>query len=127
MRDGIRVLLIDPFVEEAEMYRTFLQCGGFSVTVCADSALACQTAEEQRPDVVVTRLRQQSSLTGIQVAQRLKSTPATQAVPVVIISTSILTTDREAAAAAGCDAYVPLPCPPDKLAAELRRLLGIRV
>ena len=83
------LVLADP---KAEAFRSW-KCSKMG---CCDSALACQIAEEQCPDVVVTRLRQQSSMTGIEVAQRLKSSPATREIPVVIITTSILSTHREA-------------------------------
>ena len=120
-----RVLMIDPFVDEGEMYGEYLRSSGFVVDIRRDPVDGLRAAVCSQPDIVVTRLRQTSRvLNGIGILRRLKQDVDTSEIPVVIITTSNLPADRAAAAAAACDAYLLLPVTPPELAQELRRLLG---
>jgi DNA-binding response OmpR family regulator len=64
------------------------------------------------------------SLDGVELTRRLRMQNATARIPIVIITTSIGREDRHAAWQAGCNSYLQLPCLPDTLVAEVRRLTG---
>ena len=120
----VSVLLLDPFVDEGEMYSEYLRSQGFDVRLHHVAAAGLREVVEARPDIVVTRLRQEhSELDGVAITRLLKGDEATRHIPVVIITTSMLASDERAAAEAACDAYLVLPVSPDVLASELRRLL----
>ena len=118
-----RVLLIDPYGDEGDMYAEYLRTVGFEVECCVEAVDGLRSAADRAPDIVVTRLRQfDPLLNGIRIARRLKRSGSTRHVPVVIITTSTLAADREAGTVAS-DAYLLLPVTPNELAAQLRRLL----
>jgi CheY-like chemotaxis protein len=122
------VFVLDVFDDEAAMYVEYLHAMGFDVQSCRDAAEALVAIERRPPDVVVTRLRQTTSaLTGIDVVRRVKQNPRTSAVPVLMITSSMLATDRRAAEEVRCDAYMVLPVLPDELVAQIRQLLTARV
>jgi CheY-like chemotaxis protein len=54
----------------------------------------------------------------------MKREPSTADVPVVVLSASVMTSDKEAAAEAGCAAFVEKPILPDDVVALVRRLLA---
>lgn len=121
----LRVLFVDPFRDESEMYEAFLRPEGFDVELYADAALARQAALDRPPDVVLARLRQSDPhFDGLDLTRALKGHPITRHVPTVLITTSIAGRDREAASDAGCDSYILLPCDPHEVAAELRRVVA---
>ena len=116
-----RLLLVDSFPDESDLYSEFLAHCGFRVQTSdrTDDALAAALAEP--PDVVVTRLRQSAGqLDGIQFTSRLRCVRRTRDVPVVLITTSILPSDYEAAREAGCNRVVVLPATPDELLVEVQ-------
>ena len=120
----ISVLLLDPFVDEGEMYSEYLRSQGFDVRLHRLASAGLRDVVEASPDIIVTRLRQEhSELDGVEITRQLKRDEATRHIPVVIITTSMLASDERAAAEAACDAYLVLPVSPDMLARELRRLL----
>jgi two-component system cell cycle response regulator DivK len=124
MSHCLRALFIDPFADETEMYATFLGLRGFDVQVSDDVDEGCCTALSKVPDVIVARLRQaRAEVSGLDVLDRVKHDPTTESIPVVILSTSILPRDEQAAVAGGCAGYVRLPCTPEDLASELRRVV----
>ena len=121
--DRVRVLLLDPFADERDMYSEYLRLVGFDVVVPPNPKAGLRTAAQHPPDVIVTHLRlADSSLNGIDVLKQVKGNRTTRHVRVVIITTSIQHSDARTAAAAHCDAYLLLPLGPDALAEAIHRL-----
>jgi DNA-binding response OmpR family regulator len=119
----LRVLIVDPFLEEAEMYRDFLRHEGLDASAVTDAARALDVARASRPDVLVARLPQgDPTLSTLDLLRLFRAHAATRHKPVLVLATSIELADREAALAAGCDSYVMLPFDPEALSEEVRRL-----
>jgi CheY-like chemotaxis protein len=60
---------------------------------------------------------------GVELTARLKATPATAELPVLIVSASAQRRDFELARGAGADGYLTKPFAPDELLAEVARLI----
>lgn len=120
------VLLVDVFRDECEMYAEYLESRGFAVTVWLGPGSALEMAKATGPDVVVTRIRQpKPQLDGIELTAAIKNDPVMRRMAVVVITTSILSQDEEAARAAGCDSYMVLPKTPDELANQILAILSV--
>ena len=65
-------------------------------------------------------------LDGVELTAKLKATPATQDIPILIVSASAQRRDFELAQGAGADGYLTKPFAPDELLAEVERLVGRR-
>lgn len=123
--DFPRVLLLDVFEDEGEMYARYLRTVGFDVQVYRWPIHAFAAIAARAPDVIVTRLPQAGPVDGIEFTRRLRLREGTAGVPVVMITSSMLPADRDAALAAGSDAYLVLPMLPDQLEAAIRRVLSV--
>jgi CheY-like chemotaxis protein len=62
-------------------------------------------------------------LDGVELTARLKATPATARLPILIVSASAQRRDFELARGAGADGYLTKPFDPDTLLAEVARLI----
>ena len=60
---------------------------------------------------------------GVELTARLKATPATAEIPILIVSASAQRRDFELARGAGADGYLTKPFAPDELLAEVARLI----
>jgi DNA-binding response OmpR family regulator len=101
-----------------------LRAAGFEVRAFSDSEQAARAALQLAPSVIVTRIGQLHSFDFVELTRRLREQNATPRIPIVIMTTSIRREDRRAARQAGCNSYLQLPCLPDELVAEVRRLTG---
>jgi CheY-like chemotaxis protein len=120
-----RLLLVDGFQDEAEMYSEFFAHCGFRVQTCDRTEDAFTAALAEPPDIVVTRIRQSTGQRdGIHLTARLRRASQTRDVPVVIITTSILRSDYAAARSAGCNRVVVLPVTPEELLDEIQAAIG---
>ena len=66
-------------------------------------------------------------LDGVELTARLKATPSTADIPILIVSASAQRRDFELAQGAGADGYLTKPFAPEDLLAEVERLIGQRV
>jgi DNA-binding response OmpR family regulator len=118
------VLLVSQIDDERDIYGDALRDAGFSVHTCDDLTHVVHEAAATRPEVIIIRIVPWASLDGAELVRRVKKDACG---PGVIITTAQIEPDFQAKAAnAGCDGYLLLPCLPDDLTAEVRRVLAGR-
>jgi two-component system cell cycle response regulator DivK len=117
-----RILLVDDFPDNREMYALYLEYAGFEVAEAATGYEALAQAFAQIPDLIVMDLSL-PGLDGWEATRRLKSDPRTSQIPVLALTGHALDGYSQGARDAGCDAFVIKPCLPEELAAEIRTLL----
>ncbi len=111
----------DPFV--GAMVRHRLARAGFAVRQAADGAQGLAAVAEAEPSVVVLDLNL-PELNGFQFLERLRSDPATHAVPVLVLTASGAEKDLVRAFSIGANDYLVKPFSPTELVARVQRLVG---
>ena len=117
------VLLVEDQLELREMYVQQLELGGFDVIEAENGADAVTNTAAHIPDVVLMDLSL-PVLDGWEATRRLKADARTAHIPVVALTAHDGSGELERATNAGCDWFVPKPCPPDALITEIRRVLA---
>jgi two-component system, cell cycle response regulator DivK len=118
-----RALVVDDDAEQRDIYVTILRFHGYEILEAADGETAVQYALRERPHVVLM----DAVLPGVdgwEATGRLKATPETAAIPVIMITAHALEADRARGAAVGVDRFLAKPCVPDEMLEEVRRLIG---
>ena len=114
-------------VEDNEMNRDMLTRRlvrrGWSVSVAEDGEAALRVVAEVCPDIVLMDMGL-PVLDGWEATRRLKADPATAGIPVIALTAHAMSTDRDAALAAGCDDYETKPIDLDRLLAAMQRLMA---
>jgi serine phosphatase RsbU (regulator of sigma subunit)/DNA-binding NarL/FixJ family response regulator len=117
------VLVVDD--SEATRYVTasWLRRAGYAVVEAGTGAEALRRVAEQPIDLVVLDVNL-PDVSGLDVCERIKSDPATAAVPVLHLSaTAIEVSQRAMGLDRGADAYLVEPVAPEELLASVRALL----
>ena len=83
--DDVRVLFVEDDASVAQMYRLKLELDGYTVDVAGDGLVALEKARSSRPDIIFLDIRL-PKLDGLAVLEALRADPATEAIPVVILS-----------------------------------------
>jgi CheY-like chemotaxis protein len=117
------VLIVHPHADTREMCREYLRQSGWSVLEAADGESALQFIAHV--DVVVTELRLDGALDGTKLIRRIRQEQVAD-MPIIVMTAHVFPSDRQDARAAGCDAFLSIPCPPERLALEIRRVLEVR-
>jgi CheY-like chemotaxis protein len=117
------VLLVEDQSELREMYVQQLELSGFDVIEAGNGADALSHTATHRPDVVLMDLSL-PILDGWEATRRLKNDARTAHIPVVALTAHDESGELQRATSAGCDWFVPKPCPPDALITEILRVLA---
>jgi two-component system, cell cycle response regulator DivK len=113
------ILIVDDFEDSREMYGVVLSEEGFQVDSAADGREGLDKAARLSPDVILMDLSL-PDIDGWEAIRRLKQGEQTKHIPVVLLTAY----DLPPTPVAGCDGVLIKPCRPDKMVAEIRRLLG---
>jgi DNA-binding response OmpR family regulator len=115
-----RILLVNCFNDEREMYVEYLQFAGFDALHECDPDAALAMAVTQRPDVVITDILLPGHPDGLELIRRLRGNPRTARASVIVLTGLVTPEYRAHAARAGCDMFLVKPCLPETLAFEIR-------
>lgn len=116
------VLIAEDQSELRQLYVQHLYLSGFDVIEAENGVEAIARTTAQRPDVVLMDLSL-PVMDGWEATRRLKGDVRTAHIPVVALTAHDGSGELQRATRAGCDWFVPKPCPPDALIAEIRRVL----
>jgi two-component system cell cycle response regulator DivK len=116
-------LLVQPERDDRDMYAEYLRHAGLIPIVVSHAVPALALAPDA--DVVVTALLLPGHMDGIALIGQLRHQGPTKHIPIIVLTSSAWDTERDRALAAGADVFLPKPCLPDRLLAEIRRLLAL--
>ena len=117
-----RILLVEDNEMNRDMLSRRLARQGHEVLIAVDGAVGVAMALAERPDLVLMDMSL-PVLDGWEATQRLKSHPATRAIPVIALTAHAMAADKEKALAAGCDDYDTKPIELPRLLEKMNRLL----
>ena len=118
-----RILMVDDFQDNREMYAAYLRHAGFVVEEAVTGTEALDRAFATTPDLIVMDLSL-PGMDGWEATRRLKADARTKHIPIVVVSGHALEGSVKSAQAAGCDAFLRKPCLPNALLAEVKTLLA---
>jgi two-component system, OmpR family, alkaline phosphatase synthesis response regulator PhoP len=117
-----RILIVEDEEEIRELVRYNLERQGYRVVLAASGEEAIRTIRQEAPDLVVLDLML-PAMDGWEVCRQLKRDPATQAIPVVMLTAKSDETDMVTGLELGADDYIAKPFSPRVLTARLRAVL----
>ena len=123
MRVKPLILLVEDQSELRRMYAQQLELSGFDVIEAGNGEDALTRTAADSPDVALMDLSR-PVLDGWEATRRLKTDERTAHIPIVALTAHDESGDLQRATRAGCDWFVPKPCPPDALVVEIRRVLA---
>jgi CheY-like chemotaxis protein len=115
-------LVVDDSPEMRMVISALCRRLGLEVVAVRDGASALEAVVETRPDIVCLDLML-PTMSGLEVCERLKASPDTAGIPVVIASARTYPQDRAEAELVGADAYITKPIDPELFSARVRSLL----
>jgi CheY-like chemotaxis protein len=116
------VLLVESDSDAHEMYAEYLRIVGLHTVVIDDTGDALALAHTA--DVIVTGIRVHGPFDGLELVRRLRQSNGTRDTPIIVLTACAFESDQQRALAAGCDAFLPKPCLPDRVYSEIRAVLG---
>lgn len=104
-----RILVAEDSPTQAEHLRAMLEAEGFEVASAANARAALALIAGESFDLVLTDVTMPGVLNGVGLVRALRADPATEAVPVILVSTHGEEEARIEGLAAGADDYIVKP------------------
>ncbi len=105
------ILVVEDNAHEQEIYGRILWYNGFDVVFASDGAEALRLAQQNRPDLALLDLVL-PEVDGLTVAARLKRSPATASMPILVLSGLPAQEMAATARKFGCVRYLEKPTSP---------------
>ena len=116
------VLIVEDEAPLVMLLRYNLEKEGFQVCEAADGEEALVQIAERKPDVVLLDWML-PLVSGIEVCRRIRRSPETRALPVIMLTARGEESDRVRGLDSGADDYVVKPFSPSELVARLRAVI----
>ena len=120
------VMVVDDSLTVRKFTSRFLEREGFRVLAAKDGVEALELLEKDRPVVMLLDI-EMPRMDGFEVARAVRANPATEALPIIMITSRTADKHREHALELGVDAYMGKPYQEEALLAEIRRLGGVGI
>ncbi|PLX42214.1 MAG: hypothetical protein C0609_10310 [Deltaproteobacteria bacterium] len=125
MKRRDKVLVVDDNRENVEILSDRLGSMGYEVGTAFDGVEAIESITAEPPDAVVLDIIM-PKMDGFEVLSRMKADPATEAIPVIMLTSRNETPDKVKGLDTGADDYVTKPFNPKELAARIKALIRRR-
>ena len=117
-----RVLIVEDDPGIREMLAALLRIEHYEVVTASDGEEALERIYEQPPDLLITDVVM-PRMDGFSLCRKLRSHRATNAIPIIVLTTKSGVEDEVRGLELGADDYIPKPIDSRRLLARMRRLL----
>ncbi len=116
------ILVVEDERDIADLIKYHLEKAGLPARVVGDGKHALDLIQREPPGLVILDLML-PGLDGLEVCRRLRGSPATQGIPVIMLTAKAEEVDRIVGLEMGADDYVPKPFSPRELVARVKAVL----
>ena len=116
------ILVVDDSPTEMRLVTTPLQGKGYRIITAVDGEDALEKASQEHPDLMLLDIILPKK-NGFQVCRQLKTTPETQDIKIIMISSKNQDSDRFWGLKQGADEYMTKPFEDDELLANVAKFL----
>lgn len=121
-----RVLVVDDILANVRLLEAKLAAEYFEVVTAMNGADALEAVQRTRPDIVLLDVMM-PGIDGIEVCRRIKSNPATQHIPVVMVTALDQPEDRVRGLEAGADDFLTKPVNDVALFCRVKGLVRLKM
>jgi two-component system cell cycle response regulator DivK len=122
---GELILIVEDNDKNRKLARDVLTFKGYEVVEAETGEAGVRLAQERRPSLVLMDIRL-PGIDGIEALRRLRAEPMTREIPVMAMTASVMTEDRQKIMGAGFDAYQSKPINVTDFVAAVAQLLENR-
>ena len=119
------ILIVEDNEKNRKLIRDLLQVKGYQTIESETAEDGLRLAEEKSPALILMDI-QLTGMDGIKAMKQLKAAPTTKAIPIIAITASAMTYNREVMLAEGFDGYQTKPLNLNEFLSNIARLIAGR-
>ena len=106
--EGRVILIVEDNEKNLKLARDVLQFSGFQTLEAGTGEAAVDIARSSRPDLILMDI-ELPGIDGVTALEQLRADPGTAGIPIVALTASAMSTDRDRFFGAGFDGYMTKP------------------
>lgn len=118
-----KILIVEDNELNRDMLSRRLLRKGYEIVLACDGLMGIEMAGSERPDLILMDMGL-PGISGWEATRRLKSSVATNRIPVIALTAHAMSSDRDEAIDAGCDDFDTKPIELDRLLQKIRTMLS---
>jgi len=119
------ILIVDDNQQNRELLQAYLEVLPCTIESAADGIEALGMIEKSRPDLILLDVMM-PRMSGFEVCQKLKTEPATRAIPIIMVTALNELGDIERGVESGTDDFLTKPVNKLELVTRVKSLLRVR-
>jgi two-component system phosphate regulon response regulator PhoB len=120
---GTKILVVDDNPDAIAIVKSALEARGYTVNTAERGALALSSVDTDRPDVILLDIMM-PDMSGLEVLEKLKATPSTSSIPVILVTAKTQDDDVISGYAVGAEYYITKPFTTRQLMYGVNLVLG---
>ncbi|RMD70799.1 MAG: response regulator [Gammaproteobacteria bacterium] len=118
------ILIVDDSPTDIHVLKTMLERHGYHTITASSGEEGIQVARQSRPDVILMDIVM-PGMSGFQAIRQLGQDPETRSIPVIVVSTKDMETDKIWAMRQGAKDYLTKPVSEKQLIDTIHAALGL--
>jgi DNA-binding response OmpR family regulator len=118
-----KILVVDDNPDAVAIVKSTLESRGYRVNTAERGAAALQSVGEDRPDAILLDIMM-PDMSGLEVLEKLKATPSTASIPVILLTAKTQDDDVISGYAVGAEYYITKPFTARQLMYGVNLVLG---
>ena len=120
-----RILIAEDDMQSVELLEAYLADTGYEIRTATDGDATLREAQQWQPDVILLDIMM-PKISGFEVCKRLRASPASRTIGILMITALDQSSDVERAVEAGTDDFLTKPINKTELLLRIRSLLKSR-
>ena len=117
------ILIVEDNEMNLKLARDLLQSAGYETIEATSAEDGIRLATESMPALILMDI-QLPGMNGMEALGHLRADPKTEAIPVIAVTASAMTHDKNKIMSAGFEGYQRKPIEIDEFLAEIKRVMG---
>jgi CheY-like chemotaxis protein len=118
-------LVIEDNEDNMRLITLLLEKAGYRTLRAFTGMEGYEAALQKRPDFIILDI-QLPDIEGTEALRKIRASEIGTSIPVIAMTSYAMSGDREKLLAAGCDGYIEKPIDPERVIAQIRRVIGDR-
>ena len=120
---SLRILVVDDAADVRNLVAAHLKRAKHKVLLAEDAAEALDLAVDEKPDLAIVDIMM-PGMNGYQLTEKLREIPATETMPIIVLTARAGGADRAHAFRVGADGFVQKPFLPKLLVETIRNAVS---